>query len=291
MKILTILFLFLSCYSVLSAQITPDLQRVQLLLEDSTGQKDTIEFGASFQTIPNTIPFTLGIDPTYGEVDLYGQAYQSLDARIIQRDSLNHECIQIDHHSFPSLGGLYFPTNLDSKIDFRSNAGSISRQSNSFEIQIHALHYPVTVCLGDQNIFGGILFPLFLLDSNCYTTSSNYIDPSRMHGDTLFVLNAPSQNTIIANLDIIVSTDQVPATTSSLQLFPNPTNQHLSVKGLENAEGDIMVLNSLGQQLIQQSFYQENIQLDLMDLPKGIYFLRCYNASTQETSLHQFVKQ
>lgn len=290
MKLFHILFLFFSCSWTLCAQTTLNLQRVQLLFEDAIGQKDTIEFGASFLTNPTTAPFTLGMDAAYNEVNLYGQAYQSLDARIIQRDSLNHECIKIDHFSSPSLGDLYFPTNLDSKIDFRPNAGTLSRLYNSFEIQITALHYPVTIYLGDQNIFGGVLFHFMLLDSNCYTTSTNYTDLSRTN-DTLFILNNPSEHIIIANLDLIVSTDPIQATASNIELFPNPASQHLSVKGLEDFEGTITVLNSLGQPLIHRSFYQEDIQLTIANLPNGVYFLRCYNKQTQQTNLHSFIKQ
>ncbi|MGH1336132.1 MAG: T9SS type A sorting domain-containing protein [Aureispira sp.] len=289
MKILNTLLLFLGSYGILSAQIGPDLQRVQLLLEDALGQKDTIEFGSSFQNHPSTA-FTLGMDTAYGEINQYGQVYQSLDARIIQRDSLNYECLKTNHFTFPSTGNLYFPNNLDSKRDFRPNLGGPHGLYNNFEIRVNALHYPVTVSLGEQSILGGIIFSFMLLDSNCNTTNTNYTASSRTQ-DTLFVLNASNQHTIIAIIDLIVSTNKTQAATSNIQLFPNPAGQYLSVKGLEGFEGDITVLNSLGQQLMHRSFYQENLQLELTDLPKGIYFLCCYNKRTQQTSFHQFIKQ
>lgn len=59
---------------------------------------------------------------------------------------------------------LYFPENIDSKIDFRPHGEYYSVHTN-FEILLHATDYPVLVT---SNIpFGSDYDQIYLLDSNC----------------------------------------------------------------------------------------------------------------------------
>ncbi|MBW6484427.1 MAG: hypothetical protein K0B10_15400 [Vicingaceae bacterium] len=55
---------------------------ISLYFEDNVGRKDTITFGLSDTT-------TLDIDTAFNEVDIFGTPLDSLDVRIIQRDTNN----------------------------------------------------------------------------------------------------------------------------------------------------------------------------------------------------------
>lgn len=56
-----------------------------------------------------------------------------------------------------------------------------------------------------------------------------------------------------------------------LNLFPNPTKNIFTITNLKTA--NISVYNQLGDLVKQQSFENENISLNLADLPQGIYMV------------------
>ena len=153
---------------------------ISLYFEDNAGRKDTITFGLSDTT-------TLDIDTAFNEVDIYGTPLDSLDIRIIQRDTNNYECIGNYLYSTPS-NPQYFTTNRDLKIDIRSNwaiyqnVSSYEAVDNNFEIILHAHNYPITVKSNLQNFYGYPIIPLAkVLYPNCteeynYNSSIYYTD-------------------------------------------------------------------------------------------------------------------
>lgn len=289
MQKLIALFVFITYFSASWAQNIQDFHWVKIQVEDALGQKDTIQLGGLLYFNPNNNPVTLGMDALYGEQNIYGQPYQSLDMRIIQRDSLNHHCIQQNQYSSTPAGALYFPNNLDSKIDFRPENTS-APQHNNFEIYIHADHYPITVTVLDKHFFyGGVAFLCSSLDSNCIPEKQAPVEPN-IARDTLFVLHHSYQNTLTVGLEVVVNTDKIASTSHSIKIFPNPVRQQLFVEGLEELEGTLVISNSLGQVVLQQAVVQENIQLNVDKLSQGVYIVHCYDKNRQLISSQQFVK-
>lgn len=289
MQKLIALLVFFGCSYISWGQNIQDFHWVKLQVEDALGQKDSIQLGALMYSNPNNTPVTLGMDSLYGEQNIYGQPYQSLDIRIIQRDSLNHHCIQENQYNPTSAGELYFPNNLDSKIDFRPET-NFNAQHNNFEIYIHADHYPLTITVMEEHFFyGGVVFIGAALDSNCLPEQQVYVEAGNS-GDTLCVLSNSYQNTITLGLEVLVNTDKLTSTNHPIQLFPNPVGQQLFVEGLEELEGELLISNSLGQLVLQQSIAKENLQLNVAHLNQGVYFVNCYDKNGQLLSTQQLVK-
>lgn len=259
---------------------------VQIQAEDALGQKDTILLGNLHYLAASNSNVTLGVDSSYGEQNIYGQPLQSLDMRTIQRDSFNHHCIRKDHYVFPASEDLYFPHNIDSKIDFRPEFLALDRKNSSFEVFIHADHYPVTLTLLDSYFANThFYFNFLLLDSSCTLEQFRLF-----HTGTPFVLSQSHQNTLIVDSYSMINTNKIPAIASIIKIFPNPVKEQLFVEGLEELEGELVVVNSLGQVILQRSVAKENLQLEVSGFSQGIYFIHCYDEYGRLIDSQQFVK-
>ncbi|MCU0435195.1 MAG: T9SS type A sorting domain-containing protein [Bacteroidia bacterium] len=82
-----------------------------------------------------------------------------------------------------------------------------------------------------------------------------------------------TQTTVIPTV-VDPCTVDIPETAenNSFQLFPNPTTDYLNIKGaLVNDR--VFVYNTLGQLVKNETIKQENGQIVLSDLPKGVYYI------------------
>ncbi len=75
-----------------------------------------------------------------------------------------------------------------------------------------------------------------------------------------------------------------------IKLYPNPALEQLSIECPEGSEGinQLLILNSLGQELMRQEFLGEQVVLDISGLGSGVYSLMIKSAGTILSS--QFVK-
>jgi hypothetical protein len=72
-----------------------------------------------------------------------------------------------------------------------------------------------------------------------------------------------------------------------LSLFPNPAIDEITIGAIKTAS--ITVYDPSGREIKMQKFCNENIKLDLGDLPSGIYFLRVENDDM--CFLEKFIKE
>ena len=76
--------------------------------------------------------------------------------------------------------------------------------------------------------------------------------------------------------------ENIDATNSILTVYPNPGSSILNI--VYNAEvmpqSSISIYNSLGQLISNKSFAADQSQVDITNLPKGIYFIKIANQST-----------
>ncbi|MDA3818738.1 MAG: hypothetical protein PF486_15260, partial [Prolixibacteraceae bacterium] len=107
---------------------------IKLFVQDHIGRKDSVIIGVNDHS-------TLGIDSTLGERNIIDLAFDSLDVRVIQRDSTNQICGGSNYSSNNSPD-LYYPANSDSKIDYRPFSGYDPLYYN-FEIFINAIEFPI----------------------------------------------------------------------------------------------------------------------------------------------------
>ena len=71
-----------------------------------------------------------------------------------------------------------------------------------------------------------------------------------------------------------------------LRLYPNPVQNTLNI---ENGEGQAIIYNSIGQPLRTVQISNTTFQIELNDLPKGVYMIRFYKIDSSVVS-KQFVK-
>ncbi len=74
-----------------------------------------------------------------------------------------------------------------------------------------------------------------------------------------------------------------------LQIYPNPTEQWLYIRQAPN-HAQVALFNSSGK-LVKSGSYEGEMQMDLRDLPAGIYHLRIYNPSTAEIHNNKIIKR
>lgn len=162
-----ILIITLLCFLPLKSQGTYE-SIITLYFEDNAGRKDTITFGMSDSA-------TVDIDTAFNEVDIYGTPYDSLDIRIIQRDTNNYECIGNYLYSTQN-DPQFFTTNRDLKTDIRdinfSNTNPINLWTidNTFEIALRSIAFPVIIKTQNQSFFNSFFWNwsvFYALDSNC----------------------------------------------------------------------------------------------------------------------------
>lgn len=265
--------LLIICFTTLS--IHPAFSQndaLKLFVENAIGQKDTIIFGVNDAS-------TLGIDTSLGEVNIYGIPFDSLDIRVFQRDSANFNCIQVSHYS-SSSPNLYFPQNIDLKIDFRPFGAFISVYNN-FEIFIYSINYPVVVRADFSDIQGSWLegySAIHLLNNNCDAVETKAIQSTQTN-DTLFILPDSSFNTLVANFQHEVGKDEINSLNNLVTIAPNPLSENLHVKiaNLTLDKATMTVYNLFGQKFIVKQLTQESFETNVADLTSGIYFLEISN--------------
>ena len=76
---------------------------------------------------------------------------------------------------------------------------------------------------------------------------------------------------------------------SRLSIYPNPATEKITVEisGTEK-ESTLTIVNIEGQELITRQITKPKTQIDISNLPSGIYFLRLTNDKTVEVV--KFVK-
>jgi uncharacterized repeat protein (TIGR01451 family) len=151
--------------------------------------------------------------------------------------------------------------------------------------------------------FNNIMLP----DSNVNEPASNGFvtfkvrqAPNLLNGTVLensagiyFDFNAPIiTNTSLHTInDGIVFLDMTEPITTAMQLkvYPNPTQNHVTIEWAKETAVTITVLNSLGQAVLSQSTTDTPTQINLAPLPAGIYYLSVYDG--EQTAVQKLVKQ
>ncbi|MBQ7061898.1 MAG: T9SS type A sorting domain-containing protein [Bacteroidales bacterium] len=87
----------------------------------------------------------------------------------------------------------------------------------------------------------------------------------------------------------LIGIDQTTADATACRLFPNPAHHGLTVEG--SAVARIIVRNTLGQTLIDQAATQRRTQLDISQLPTGLYIVQTLGADGQPQGMAKFLKK
>jgi len=237
---------------------------IRLFVTDSNNRKDTIELGLNYFA-------TMGIDSFFGEQDIYGQPWDSLDMRIIQRDSLYHHCLRTTHWLNDSnIPELYFPINSDLKNDFRPLSGAFGTINLNFEILIKSTTPPIVITTD----FSGISWNMYegwsvlhLLDLNCNTVETRSIYFTQLN-DTIYTSN-DTLTTLVAEFQHEVSVDK--NNWYDIKIFPNPTQTEIIVQA--NIPIYLKLYDIFGKKIKEC----KGGNMDIKELNKGLYFISVFD--------------
>ncbi|MFT5266260.1 MAG: hypothetical protein ACI8YQ_005024 [Polaribacter sp.] len=90
----------------------------------------------------------------------------------------------------------------------------------------------------------------------------------------------PCDSTI--NLETMVAINDVIIEKNKIRVFPNPTSGELHLKFQEGIEGEIILYNSIGQQVFQKDIFKDELNYEwyLNQLGIGVYFFTILSEST-----------
>lgn len=273
---LSLLFMLIVC------KLNSQNSILRMYAVDAIGNTDTLIFGLMDNA-------SIGVDTLLGESNLFSHPLGDLDIRIRQRDSLNFSCGKIE-----SLNQyVYWPENIDLKTDLRPYVGFDGFQNNTFEIYIHALHYPLNIRV-DQSGVGFLRDEVLLLgvDKDC---DSYFVDV--IGEDQEYFLDETSVETprIFYSFEsfdpqyYIVNTENLnEIETNQVLVYPNPFNRFLNVM-LANAF-EVIVYSLAGKQLFKQQLKEQETKLDLSFLMPGMYYLNFYNTERGIVQTRKIIK-
>lgn len=293
--------LFLLLNLQLFAQTPPNEFGVKMIFEDSTGQQDSIRYGAYAYT--NGYTATLGTDTIFGEVaNIWGQPYSNLDARVVQRDSSNYSCYSFSHFLSNGQTALpfYFDSNRAAKVDIRpfiygtnpvNNKQNFESTSFAYEIEIKATDYPIQVTADFSKAGFLHLHEFYLMDDSCQL-DTNYFHYSNSDAIS-FTITDSTTTTILVLMSHEVATQEIEDISTSFVLSPNPAQNSIQIQSTDLLlDGNINVLNSLGQSISHHSISSTNQTTIAIDhLPKGIYFVQYIDKQKEKMAINKFVKQ
>lgn len=250
---------------------------IRLFVMDGSNRKDTIEFGLNNSS-------TLGIDSSFGEQDIYGQPWDSLDMRIIQRDSIEHHCLmETNWFGYPLAPEIYFDDNRDFKIDYRPT-GIFGTINMNFEILIKSTNPPIFITTDfsgiSANMFEG-WSALHLLGNNCINAETKSIYFFKLN-DTIYISN-DTLTTLVAEFQHEVSVEET--NSKSLTIYPNPAQTEI------NVEADISTFMKLYDIFGREIKMSIESKLSICELDKGLYIVRIFDKNGKQLKTEKLIKE
>jgi hypothetical protein len=85
------------------------------------------------------------------------------------------------------------------------------------------------------------------------------------------------QNEGISKIDMInIYTGIKETPEETVKLFPNPATEKVNITGIGQAPVNVTIIDVKGQQLLEVGNFTDQ-QINLKDLPEGVYFVRIQN--------------
>lgn len=99
----------------------------------------------------------------------------------------------------------------------------------------------------------------------------------RMLSGIMSVNNSTTSNSDLATIDL------------SIAVFPNPTLDHITVKG-DILDHKLVIVNSTGAAIFSQEVRSKSYQIDTKELVPGMYYLQLVNKENQIVALEKIIK-
>jgi hypothetical protein len=257
---------------------------LKLYAQDAVGNTDTLIFGHQEGS-------TIGIDAQLGETNLYSTSLSGLDIRIRQRDSSNVSCGQI-----ASLDEtIYWPQNIESKVDFRPYTGLEGYANNTFEVYIYCDNYPVNITVDNSEI--GFLDNKVLLTGKNINCAEYFVLGTLTSEENFFTDETDAITPILffsfesydENYYIVGADHQTGSGETFINVFPNPATDFIHIHS--RVEGNVCIYQSTGEKVFEKKISPGNSDLRISHLEKGIYYLYFWNNKQTLFNTIPFIKK
>lgn len=188
-----------------------------LYFEDAQGRKDTVMIGVEIPNSTNTL------DPSFGEINLIGEPWDSLEARVIRSTS--------DDTFFYNFFNEVDSVNHELKVDYRYMASSY--HTWFFEIKFEAYDYPILIkseINHDAFYFALDQGSYFMLDSSNSVEAQNYPNVKVFHEveDTVYLVTDTNYNKLLVKFEHLIGVNESQKQ-FSLEIYPNPSNGLINI--------------------------------------------------------------
>ena len=122
------------------------------------------------------------------------------------------------------------------------------------------------------------------LNGDYYCTNDTLFDGHTMNYWVLHVTDTVNYDTLGIMEHGVLANGQ-------FEVYPNPVTEKLKVCwiGHENGYTTVSIFNLYGQRVIQQTFFGEEAEIDIEDLPRGVFILKAQNNKAVVT--RQIIKE
>lgn len=248
---------------------------VKLFVTDSNNRTDTIEFGLNDSA-------SLEVDSSFGELNIFGQPWDSLDMRIIHRDIANYHCL-MDYWSYPEAP-IYYDTNMDFKLEYRDFDGYFGSKNTTFEIVIRSLNPPIIITTDFSGISGDMFegySMLRLLDTSCIVMETESIYFIELN-DTIYT-SSDTLTTLVAQFEHEVSVKEL--FENNIKIYPNPAQTVLNVD--TDIPTIIKIFDVFGKEIKESN---ENT-MTISGLNKGLYIIRIFEKNGNYLKTEKLIKE
>lgn len=127
--------------------------------------------------------------------------------------------------------------------------------------------------------------------NSALVTNLSYTDQNVPDGQYTYCITAQynigASEGACANVEIATGIISLPEISDALHIYPNPTSGRITIESA--AEGHLTITDLNSQELMHQPISSQPVQMDLKNLPAGVYFLRFTSEKT--VKVRKFIKK
>jgi hypothetical protein len=180
-------------------------------------------------------------------------------------------------------------------VDVLANGGPLVDNAtyNDFTnyISVPAANYNLDVTPGADNntVVASFVAPLSgLANGTAVVFASGFLSPStNQNGEAFGLFAALVDGTVVPFSN---TTSVLASNSTTLELFPNPANENISLVNLPEGGNLVQVLDLTGKVVISKEINNKIENLSLENLSKGAYFVRIQNRANSSTTVNKIIK-
>lgn len=131
-------------------------------------------------------------------------------------------------------------------------------------------------------------------DGLTYTYQSQSYSPRLADNSIAFSDTRPSRIELpVYGAQVVTSTTDVEQklVASTIQVYPNPTKDLITIHAQEDSAFDLVVYNQLGQAIYSANFTGRTHSFNLKKMPAGVYLVELLNTKTEEKYIEKVIKK